>query len=171
MLHINWVRRWCGFREPHLRSRHLALIFATAVQTPNTPPLIAWVNAKLLMGFEGCTGSLFRVVFVSDLKFIMLLWCSCNFPKLRPLEFYLFIFWLFQTGFLYIPGCLGTHWVELRDLIASASHALGLKACTATAGLILRILKPVRSLFSVLVPSLLRQAGSHETPAGLELPG
>jgi hypothetical protein len=41
---------------------------------------------------------------------------------------------------LRIPGCPGTHFVdqaglELRDLPASASQVLGLKACTTTAPL------------------------------------
>jgi hypothetical protein len=40
---------------------------------------------------------------------------------------------------LYIPGCPGTHFVdqaglELRNLPASASHVLGLKACATTPG-------------------------------------
>jgi hypothetical protein len=41
---------------------------------------------------------------------------------------------------LYSPGCPGTHFVdqaglELRNLPASASQVLGLKACTTTPGL------------------------------------
>jgi hypothetical protein len=44
--------------------------------------------------------------------------------------------------YLYSPGCLGTHFVdqaglELRNLPASASRVLGLKACATTSGLIL----------------------------------
>ena len=40
---------------------------------------------------------------------------------------------------LYSPGCPGTHFVdqaglELRDLSASASQVLGLKACATTPG-------------------------------------
>jgi hypothetical protein len=40
---------------------------------------------------------------------------------------------------LYSPGCFGTHFVdqaglELRNLPASASRVLGLKACTTTPG-------------------------------------
>jgi hypothetical protein len=48
----------------------------------------------------------------------------------------------FETGFLwYSPGCPGTHFVdqaglELRNLPASASQVLGLKACATTPGLI-----------------------------------
>jgi hypothetical protein len=46
----------------------------------------------------------------------------------------------FKTGFLCSPGCAGTHSVdqaglELRNLPASASRVLGLKACTTTAQL------------------------------------
>jgi hypothetical protein len=42
---------------------------------------------------------------------------------------------------LYSPGCPGTHFVEqaglkLRNLSASASQVLGLKACTTTPGYI-----------------------------------
>jgi hypothetical protein len=49
------------------------------------------------------------------------------------------LFCYFETGFfLCSPGCPGTHSVdqaglELRDLPASASRALGSKACTTTA--------------------------------------
>jgi hypothetical protein len=53
---------------------------------------------------------------------------------------YLFIYLFFETGFLYSPGCPGTHFVdqaglELRNLPASTSRVLGLKACTTTPGL------------------------------------
>jgi hypothetical protein len=56
---------------------------------------------------------------------------------------YLFIYWLvgwfFETG-LCSPVCPGTHSVdqadlELRNLPASASQVLGLKACATTPGL------------------------------------
>jgi hypothetical protein len=48
----------------------------------------------------------------------------------------LFVFWFFETGFL----CPGTYSVdqaglELRNLPASASQVLGLKACATTARL------------------------------------
>jgi hypothetical protein len=44
---------------------------------------------------------------------------------------------LFETGFLYSPGCPGTHFVdqaglELRNIPASASRVLELKACATT---------------------------------------
>lgn len=96
--------------------------------------------------------------------------CQVNEPFLKAgsLEFYLFVFCFFQTGFFCIPGCLGPYGIELRDSIASASQTLGLKAYTTTVGLIFRILKPVTSFFSLFIPFLLRQAGSHETAAGLE---
>jgi hypothetical protein len=47
--------------------------------------------------------------------------------------------WFFETGFLYSPGCPGTHFVdqaglELRNPPASASRVLGLKACATTPG-------------------------------------
>jgi hypothetical protein len=49
-----------------------------------------------------------------------------------------FLFWFFETGFLCSPGCPGTHSVDqaglkLRNLPASASQVLGLKACATTA--------------------------------------
>jgi hypothetical protein len=49
-------------------------------------------------------------------------------------------FLFFETGFLCSPGCPGTHFVdqaglELRNLPASASQVLGLKACATTARL------------------------------------
>jgi hypothetical protein len=52
------------------------------------------------------------------------------------LSIYLFIYLVFQDRVsLYSPGCLGTHFVdqaglELRNLPASTSWVLGLKACT-----------------------------------------
>jgi hypothetical protein len=51
----------------------------------------------------------------------------------------LLFFWLFETGFLCSPGCPGIHFVdqaalEPRNLPASASQVLGLKACTTTPG-------------------------------------
>jgi hypothetical protein len=54
--------------------------------------------------------------------------------------FCLFVCFVFQDRvFLYSPGCPGTHFVdqaglELRNLPASASQALGLKACATTPG-------------------------------------
>ena len=49
----------------------------------------------------------------------------------------LFVFFRDRV-FLYSPGCPGTHFVDqvglkLRNLPASASQGLGLKACTTTA--------------------------------------
>jgi hypothetical protein len=52
--------------------------------------------------------------------------------------FAFFFFWFFETGFLCVaPGCPGTHSVdqaglELRNLPASASQVLGLKAYATT---------------------------------------
>jgi hypothetical protein len=52
--------------------------------------------------------------------------------------FFFFFFWFFETGFLCnSPGCPGTHFVdqaglEFRNLPASASRVLGLKACATT---------------------------------------
>jgi hypothetical protein len=49
--------------------------------------------------------------------------------------FLFFVFLFFETGFLCCsPGCPGTHFIdqaglELRNLPASASRVLGLKAC------------------------------------------
>jgi hypothetical protein len=53
--------------------------------------------------------------------------------------FFLFVYFLDRVS-LYNPGCPGTHSVdqaslELRNLPASASHALGLKACVTMPGL------------------------------------
>jgi hypothetical protein len=49
------------------------------------------------------------------------------------------LFLSLETGFLYSPGCPGTHFVdqaglELRNPPAFASPVLGLKACTTTPG-------------------------------------
>jgi hypothetical protein len=53
-----------------------------------------------------------------------------------------FIFFFRERISLYSPGCPGTHFVdqaglELRNLLASASRVLGLKACATTARLVL----------------------------------
>ena len=54
--------------------------------------------------------------------------------------FCLFVFLFFPDKVsLYSPGCPGTHFVDqaglkLRNLPASASHVLGLKACATTPG-------------------------------------
>jgi hypothetical protein len=56
--------------------------------------------------------------------------------------FVLFCFFVFRDRVsLYSPGCPGTHFVdqavlELRNLPASASQVLGLKACATTPGFI-----------------------------------
>jgi hypothetical protein len=57
----------------------------------------------------------------------------------------------FKTGFLCGPGCPGTLFVDkaglkLRDLPASASPVLGLKACATTPGMLVI----VQFLFCVL---------------------
>ena len=55
---------------------------------------------------------------------------------------FVFGFGFFETGFLlYSPDCPRTHFVDqagldLRNLPASASRVLGLKACTTTAWLL-----------------------------------
>jgi hypothetical protein len=60
--------------------------------------------------------------------------------------FFVCLFCFFETGFpLCSPGCPGTHSVdqagfEIRNLPASASQVLGLKACTTTARLITTVL-------------------------------
>jgi hypothetical protein len=64
------------------------------------------------------------------------------------LAFFFFFFLVFGFWFLvfrdriplYSPGCPGTHFVDqaglkLRNLPASASQVLGLKACATTPGL------------------------------------
>jgi hypothetical protein len=56
--------------------------------------------------------------------------------------FLLLLLLLFQVRVsLYSPGCVGTHFVdqyglELRNLPASASRVLGLKACATTPGFV-----------------------------------
>jgi hypothetical protein len=58
-------------------------------------------------------------------------------------SFFLFLFFVFcfyEAGFLCSPDCPGTHFVgqaglKLRNLPASASQVLGLKACATTAWL------------------------------------
>jgi hypothetical protein len=72
----------------------------------------------------------------------------CDKGKILRVSFFLFVlfyfcFVLFFSVFqdrvsLYSPGCPGTHFVdqaglELRNLPASASQVLGLKACATTA--------------------------------------
>jgi hypothetical protein len=52
---------------------------------------------------------------------------------------FVFVFVFLDKVSLYSPGCPGTHFVdqaglELRNLPASASQVLGLKACTTTPG-------------------------------------
>jgi hypothetical protein len=60
--------------------------------------------------------------------------------------YYLFIYFLFLVFqgrvSLHSPGCPGTHFLDqaglkLRNLPASASQVLGLKACATTSGSIL----------------------------------
>jgi hypothetical protein len=56
---------------------------------------------------------------------------------------------------LCIPGCPGTHSVdqaglELRNLPASASQVLGLKACATTLGLVYNFLNSEQYLTSVI---------------------
>ena len=58
-------------------------------------------------------------------------------PSSRILKRIFFSFVFFNTGFLAHPGCPGTHFVdqaglEHRNLPASASQVLGLKACATT---------------------------------------
>jgi hypothetical protein len=48
--------------------------------------------------------------------------------------YFYFILFFLETGFLYSPGCPGTHFedqvgLELRNPPASTSRVLGLKAC------------------------------------------
>ena len=53
--------------------------------------------------------------------------------KYMSVFFFFFFFWIFQDGFS-SPGYPGTHFVDqagLRNLPASASQVLGLKATTA----------------------------------------
>jgi hypothetical protein len=52
---------------------------------------------------------------------------------------FVFVFVFRERVSLYSPGCPGTHFVdqaglELRNLLASASRVLGLKACATTPG-------------------------------------
>jgi hypothetical protein len=59
--------------------------------------------------------------------------------KIFYLFIYLFILVFRDRVSLYSPGCPGTHFVdqaglELRNLPASASRVLGLKACATTPG-------------------------------------
>jgi hypothetical protein len=85
-------------------------------------------------------------------------------------------FWFFETGFLCVAlaGCPGTHSVdqvglELRNLPASASRVLGLKACATTAqfGWVFLITKyPLTSAVPALKkwqPELHRETLSQKT--------
>jgi hypothetical protein len=72
---------------------------------------------------------------------------------------------------LYSPGCPGTHLVdqaglELRNLPASASRVLGLKACTTTPDLVSFVDVIIGCSGFWLVCS---QARSHVAQAGLQL--
>jgi hypothetical protein len=65
---------------------------------------------------------------------------SCDYGK-----FFVCLFVFRDRVSLYSPGCPRTHSVnqaslELRNLPASASQVLGLKACATTPGLIMEIL-------------------------------
>jgi hypothetical protein len=65
---------------------------------------------------------------------------GCQILKLQT-GFWFFCFCFFETEFLCSPGCPGTHSVdqadlELRNLPASASRVLGLKACATTPGIV-----------------------------------
>jgi hypothetical protein len=72
------------------------------------------------------------------------LYIACKTFSFLLLLVFLFCFVLFCFVFqdrvsLYSPGCPGTHFVdqaglELRNLPASASRVLGLKACATTHG-------------------------------------
>jgi hypothetical protein len=69
--------------------------------------------------------------------FFVCLFCCLLFFQLFVLFCYYYYFFFSETGFLYSPGCPGTHSVdqaglELRNQPASASQALGLKACATT---------------------------------------
>jgi hypothetical protein len=71
-------------------------------------------------------------VFVLLRFFLLLLFCCCC-------CFLLFVFVFRDRVSLCSPGCPGTHFVdqaslELRNLPASASQVLGLKACATTPG-------------------------------------
>jgi hypothetical protein len=85
---------------------------------------------------------------------------------------FLFVCFVFQDRVsLYSPGCPGTYFVdqaglELRNLPASASQVLGLKACTTTGNTLARLLafslslSFFLSLFLFLSFFLLRQGFS-----------
>jgi hypothetical protein len=67
-------------------------------------------------------------------------WC-CSFYTSQVICLHLQVHFFFQDRVsLYSPGCPGTHFVdqaglELRNLPASASQVLGLKACATTPGI------------------------------------
>jgi hypothetical protein len=75
---------------------------------------------------------------------------------MRSLGFVLFLDFFRDRVSLHSPGCPGTHSVdqaglELRNLPASASQVLGLKACATTARHDEVILSPNTEVQSVLV--------------------
>jgi hypothetical protein len=67
----------------------------------------------------------------------------------------IFCLFVFQDRVsLYSPGCPGTHFVdqaglELRNLPASASRELGLKACATTPGNFLKSLNLILNFFKI----------------------
>jgi hypothetical protein len=83
---------------------------------------------------------------------------------------FVYLFLVFQDRVsLYSPGCPGTHFVDqaglkLRNLPASASQVLGLKACAITPGLLFCCYSAEYLCFSSGCP------GTHSVEqAGLEL--
>jgi hypothetical protein len=86
------------------------------------------------------------------------------------LSIYLFIYLVFRDSVsLYSPGCPGTHFVdqaglELRNLPASVSQVLGLKACATMPGQCVMLYTSLHgrqvSVTSTLPASLVLQAWS-----------
>jgi hypothetical protein len=72
--------------------------------------------------------------------------------------FSFFFFWFFETGFLYIALAV----LELRNLPASASRVLGLKACATTPGVIFFF----KDLFILCMSTLLLSSGTPEEGIG-----
>jgi hypothetical protein len=84
--------------------------------------------------------SFFSLTIMSGISYNFRVILICNYLMTKNFLFVVVVVVVWDRVSLYSPGCPGTHSVdqaglELRNLPASASQVLGLKACTTTPGL------------------------------------